>query len=171
MIESRAGKYSIMAVMVILSGLILVRATERKKPVPYALAGVLVVWAAIIGFRSKLREMPPAGSILGDVDDFLASVPVHAEKFTRWGSARGLAMPLEPEALEEWIWDHREIIGADWPTMLRPTVAAFGECLRLAHPKLAWAKRGGDAVLEVPGRPWTRRRLALEVHDNVFSDV
>ncbi len=171
MIESKVGKYSIVVAMLVLAALILARATERKRAVPYAIAGVLVVWATYVGIRARPWTPPPPSSILGDVDEFLQQVPAQAASFSRWAATHGLTRLLPPQALEEWIWDHREAIGEDWHAMVKPTVAAYGESLRAARPELAWAKRGGDAVLEVPGWPWTRRRVAVEVHDNVFSDV
>ena len=171
MIESRLGKASIVICLLVLGGLLVVRAPERKRSILYPMAAGLVLAALYIAVSVKTWSPPPRSSIVGDVDEFIAAVPSHFAEFGRWGQSRGLQDGLTAVALAEWIWNHREEIGERWSDMLRPTVAAYGEAVRRADARAVWAKRRGDVVVELPRRPWTRTWVALEVHDNVFSDV
>ena len=171
MIESRLGKAAIITCLLVLGCLLVVRAPARKRSVLYPIAGALALTALYIGARVRTWSPPPPSSIVGDVEEFIAAASSHADEFVRWGQSRGLQDGLPPEALAEWMWNHREEIGERWSEMLRPAVAAYGQALRRSDPRAVWAKRRADVVVEVPGRPWTRTWVAREVHDNVFSDV
>ena len=139
----------------------------------YLLAGMFSLPAIYVLLRVHPRSLPAQsrGSILGDVDSFLAQVPDLSRRFEQWATPRGFVVSMGAREFERWIWKHREEIGSEWPEFLPLTTAAYGEALRAQDARAVWRKRSGDAVVEIPGRPWTRRKVAVEVHDIVFTDV
>jgi hypothetical protein len=170
-IESRVGKATIVICLLVLAGLLVVRAPERNRRILHPMAAGLALGALYVAVRVKTWAPPPRTSIVGDVDEFIAAVPSHASEFGHWGAPRGFRTGMTGVALAECMWNHREEIAERWSEMLRPAVAAYGEAIRAGNTRAVWAKRRGDVVVHVPGRPWTRTWVARDVHDNVFSDV
>jgi len=174
MIETRWVKVVVVLTFFSLSVVLAVNASPWRRHIAYPLAAGLALFAAYVLVRVKIpepRPTPPPGSALGDVDSFLADIPSVAERFHVWAGSLGLGAVARPADLREWIWEHRDAIGDDWDTLFRPTVAAYGECLRKSDPRAVWSKRNGDVVVEIPGRPWSRTWVATEVSETLDVDI
>jgi hypothetical protein len=154
-IESRAVKWFVVTSLLAVAAYFAVGARPSRRIVGYLLGGIFAAPALYILVRVHPRAAPPRapGSILGDVDAFLAEVPQLALRFRDWAKARGLNERAEPDRFLEWVWEHREAIGAEWGTMLPMAAAAYGEILRNKDHRAVWNKRRGDAIVEIPGRP------------------
>lgn len=173
MIQSPIVKWFVVSALLGVAAYFVVASKPSRRFMAYALGGVFAAPAVYVLVRVHPRKAPPStrGSLLGDVDSFLPKVPELALRFREWAKPRGLSESAEPYQFLEWLWRHREAIGAQWETMLPMAAAAYGEFIRSKDRRTVWTIRGGDAVVEVPGRPWTRTRVAIEVHDTVFLDV
>lgn len=173
MIESRWVKWWVVISMLSVAGFFAISTKPERRHAGYALAVVFAAPALYVLFRVHPRPARSRnrGSLLGDVDVFLAQVPELSSRFFGWAVPRGLAESPDAARFREWVWEHREAIGMDWEAMLPLVSAAYGEVLRAERPGAVWSKRAGDAVVEVPGRPWARRRVAIEMHEIVFLDI
>ncbi len=171
MIESRAGKHAVVAVLLLLAAVL---ATSRpKKPrVVYAVAAVFAAMAGWVAWRVKTAPPLKRSFPLGDPLAFIAAVPAHVANLAEWARAKGLPPPPSSVAeMDEWLWENREDLGADWQGVLQGLVAAYGEALRADTPALAWLVRDGEPAVGAPRSPWPARRIFNEVHDAVFADV
>lgn len=128
---------------------------------------------------------------VGPPDEFIANVPSHARRFVAWAQSQGLAppgdqnylqvlqgglkllrkrKPWQPEGPEEDFFqvlrEHEAVIRDE---LMVPAIAAYGELVR-ARIGGVWRKsilHRGEPVVVRPGRPWTSRRVILEVHDGM----
>lgn len=119
---------------------------------------------------SEIRNLPaaerraplPPRALIGDPDEFIASVAARARSFTEWIEKRGHSATTEEEYLR--LFQKYEAIIRD--EMLVPALAAYGELVR-ARMGGIWRKatffNRGEPVVVRPGRPWTTRRVILEV--------
>jgi hypothetical protein len=171
MIESRSGKYAIVAALLILA---VIFATSRpKKPrVVYPLAAVFAVAATLVAWRVTVAAPTPRSFPLGDPVAFIALVPAHVAKLAVWTHDQRVPPPPRgAAAMDEWMWDHREALGAGWQEVMHGLVAAYGEALRADTPALVWLVRHGEPSVGTPRALWPARRLFNEVHDAVFADM
>jgi len=117
------------------------------------------VWAAP-GPRQPDRVAP--ATFVGRPDEFIAGVEAHARRFHEWARARGLALADEAD-FHRVFQQHEQVIRDE---LLVPAIAAYGEMLR-AQTGAVWRTgrllHRGEPVLAKPGRPWTARRVILEV--------
>jgi hypothetical protein len=147
-------------------------AKPARRNIAYAIAGLFAAPGVYVLFRVHPRAQPlTQRSVLGDVDAFLPRVPELARRFHEWGRSRGLRDDHDPSEFLEWVWKNREPIGEDWPSMLPMVTAAYGELIRKQDARAKWAIRRGDAVIEIPRRPWSRTRVAYVIHETVFLDI
>jgi hypothetical protein len=170
-IESRAGKHTIVAVLLLLAALL---GTSRpKKPrVVYPVATVLAAIAGWVAWRVKIAPPLRRSFPLGDPLAFIAAVPTHVANLAEWTRAKRLSPPPSSVAqMDEWLWDNREALGADWQAVLPGLVAAYGEVLRADTPALVWLVRDGEPAVGSPRSLWPARRIFNEVHDAIFADV
>jgi hypothetical protein len=172
-IESRGVKWFVVVALLSVGAYFVVNAKPSRRGVSYIIGAVFAAPALYVLLRVHPRTTPRStqASILGDVPAFLARVPELDRQFQEWGASRGLRRIHEPGAFLEWLWKHRSAVGRDWNTMLPMATAAYGELIRRKQPRAQWAIRGGDAVVEIPRRPWSRTRVAYEIHETVFLDI
>ena len=170
---SKPGLY-IIAVLALTLAVTLVGGAAPSK----RLQAVAIAFPALVGAIAALRQaarLPslqgsiarPIGDIVGDPKAFLAQLPTLRDRFHRWAGPRGA--PLTDEtALREWLQTQVEQIHDPQADLLLPTIAAYGELVRgglrgeWRQSSLLWAR---ELVVVRPGRPWTRRRVLLEVLD------
>lgn len=174
MIETRWVKALVVVTFFSLALVLAMRASPRRRHVAYPMAAGFAAVATYVLVRVKIpepRPSEPPGSPVGDVDSFLASIPMLEQHFQAWASGLGLQAIGRPAELREWIWEHRDNIGDDWDTLFRPAVAAYGECLRKTDSRVVWCKRKGDVAVEIPGRPWTRTWVATEIYETLYADI
>jgi hypothetical protein len=172
-IQSRFVKWFVVAGLLGVATYFVVNAKPARRVVAYLLAGAFAAPAVYVLARVHPREAKRAtkGSILGDVESFLVCVPDLAQRFQDWAKPRGLHSSADPKQFLEWLWKHREAVGTQWDALLPLVAAAYGEVIRKKDPRARWAIRSGDAVVEIPGRPWLRTRVAHVVHETVFLDI
>ena len=172
MIESRFVKWFVVVGLFGVATFFVLNAKPARRSIAYVIAGVFALPALYVLVRVHPRDQPlTQRSILGDVDAFIPRVPELARRFHEWGRSRGLRDDHDPSQFLEWVWRNRELIGADWPSMLPLVTAAYGELLRRKDARTRWAIRRGDAVIERPRRPWSRTRVAYVIHETVFLDI
>lgn len=171
MIESRAGKYAVVATLLILSAIL---ATSRpKKPrVVYPLAAICCLTAVGLAWRIKPALPIEQSFPLGEPMAFIAAVPSHVKHLADWASRRGLSPPpVSIPELEEWLWSNREAVGEEWGRLMHGLVATYGQALRAKNPSLVWSVRRGEPALASPGSLLPGRRVFNDVHDAVFADA
>ena len=174
MIETRWVKILVVLTFLSLSLIVFVKASPRRRHIAYPIAAGCGLIAVYVLLRVKIPEPRPSlppGSAVGDVDSFLRSVASLAEQFQAWASTKGLQSGDRPADLREWICEHRDDIGDDWDNLFRPVVAAYGESLRKRDHRAVWSRRAGDVVVEIPGRPWTRKWVATEIYETLYADL
>lgn len=128
------------------------------------------------GFRTPVRidysqvwELPapvskegPVRDLVGPPDEFIAAVASHTARFHEWATSKGVQLRTEEDFLNTF-QEHEQIIRDE---LLIPAIAAYGEMVR-AKLGGAWRKailmNRGEPVVVKPGRPWTTRRVILEV--------
>lgn len=167
-------------------GLVVVmRESPNKGPVdPERIAAVAREWPVFrnynkkAGFKKPVRidysavwglpgptglEPQPIATTVGPPDQFIASVATHASRFEQWARSRGLAVPQTEEDFIQFFQEHELIIRDE---ILVPTIAAYGELVRKKMGGI-WSKavllNRGEPVVVKPGRPWSARRVILEV--------
>src|SRR5438128_4520847 len=171
MIESRAGKYAVVSVLVVLAT-ILATSRPRKPRVVFPLAAFVGFTGVWIAWRAKAAPPFKTSFPLGDPVDFIDTVPAHVARLREW--SRGRSIPPPPPSvsgMQEWLWSNREALGEDWGEVMHGLVAAYGETLRAETRSLIWAVRGGEPAVGAPRSLWPARRIFNEVHDAVFADV
>jgi hypothetical protein len=88
---------------------------------------------------------------------------MHAARFEQWARSRGLAVPQTEEDFIQFFQEHEPVIRDE---VLVPTIAAYGELVRRKMGGI-WSKavllNRGEPVVAKPGRPWSARRVILEV--------
>lgn len=174
MIETRWVKSLVVVAFLAISIVLAAQASPRRRHVAYPIAACFAAIGVYVLVRIRIPEArapEPPGSPVGDVDSFLAAIPRLEQQFQGWAVGFGLKVVGKPAELREWIWEHRDDIGDDWDNLFRPAVAAYGECLRRTDPRAVWSKRKGDVVVEIPGRPWTRSWVAIEVYETLYADI
>lgn len=104
----------------------------------------------------SLREL------VGPADEFIAIAPRHAAKFNEW--ARSAPAAVETEDDFRRVFRQHEALIRD--ELLVPAIAAYGEMVRRQIGGI-WQKsrflHRGEPVVGRPGRPWSQRRVLLEV--------
>lgn len=128
-----------------------------KKPVQ-------IDYSAVWGLPAPTGLEPqPIATTVGPSDEFIASVATHAARFEEWARGRGLAVPKAEEDFIQFLQEHELIIRDE---ILVPTIAAYGELVRKKMGGI-WSKavllNRGEPVVVKPGRPWSARRVILEV--------
>lgn len=120
---------------------------------------------------SEIRSLPPPSpprdktrfvDFVGDVGEFMASVPVNSQRFVEWAAAKGIQLVT--------VEDFRQVFRQFEPVirdeLLVPAIAAYGEAVR--HQiggtwTKSWLFGRGEPVVGRPGKPWSRRRVVAEV--------
>jgi hypothetical protein len=174
MIETRWVKTFVGVALLAISVVFAIQASPRRRHLAYPIAGCFAAIGLYVLVRVRIPEArppEPPGSPVGDVDSFLATIPQLEQQFQTWASSLGLKSVGRPAELREWIWEHRDNIGDEWDNLFRPAVAAYGECLRRTDQRAVWSKRKGDVLVEIPGRPWTRSWVAVEVYETLYADI
>jgi hypothetical protein len=174
MIETRWVKSFVVVAFLAVSVVFAVQTSPHRRHVGYPVAAGFAAVGLYVLVRVKIPEARPPlpeASPVGDVDLFLASIPSLEHRFQAWALGHGLKTIGRPAELREWIWEHRDNIGDKWDSLFRPAVAAYGECLRKTDVRAVWCKRKGDVVVEIPGRPWTRTWVAIEVYETLDADI
>ena len=141
--------------------------------VPFVLATIIAARAAwhARAYRPSGPNEGTIGSLFGDPGDFIARAPELRAQFDRWALQRGLIVTTSEELLEV-IWRHSEELSIQ--EALLPAIAAYGE--RIRHEIAGqWAISnillGGEPIIVRQHRPWSRRRVALEVLDTLSSSA
>jgi len=162
---------------------VMTRANPQDRPNGQSLAALSALWPFFLDRRpsarfrrpvsidySEVRNLPtverqaplPPRALIGDPDEFIASVAARARSFTDWIEERGHSAKTEEEYLR--LFQRYEAAIRD--EMLVPAVAAYGEMVRTRMGG-TWGKatffNRGEPVVFRPGRPWTTRRVILEV--------
>lgn len=123
---------------------------------------VAIDYGEIRGLEKPRSALTTIASTVGPADDFIASVPAHAQRFHEWALAKGLT-PKTEEDFQRIFEEHESIIRDE---LLVPTIAAYGEAVR-AKMGGVWRKaellHRGEPIVAKSGRPWTARRIILEV--------
>jgi hypothetical protein len=166
-------------------GLVVVTRRSPKDPIdPERIAALAREWPVFrkydkkAGFEPPVRidysavwslpaptniEPQPIGTTVGPADEFIASVATHAARFEEWARERRLAVPRTEEDFARLFQEHEAIIRDE---LLVPTIAAYGEAVRKKMGGV-WSKavlfNRGEPVVVKPGRPWSARRVILEV--------
>jgi hypothetical protein len=167
-IESRFGKYAVVACCATLA-MVLATSRPRKPRMVYSMAAVAALAGLLVALRVTPAPALPPTQPLGDPHAFIEAVPTHVATLRRWCQDIGLPVPPDTrDKWDEWIFDNREALGSHWPTTALWLVAAYGELLRSADPRLRW--EAGDLEPVLAGR-WLKRGLFVEVHDSVFVGV
>lgn len=123
---------------------------------------VRIDYSGVWSLPGAVSKAATVGSVIGEPDEFIASVSGHAELFFRWSSQKGLH-PKSEEDFQRIFHEHEPVIRDE---LLVPAIAAYGELVR---QKLGgrWEKarlfHRGEPIVVKPGRPWTARRVILEV--------
>ena len=107
----------------------------------------------------------PVREVVGPPDEFIASVPTHARRFNEWAQGKGLSPKTEEDFLQV-LQEHDAVIRDE---LLVPAIAAYGELVR-ARMGGVWRKsmlHRGELVVVKPGKPWTARRVILEVFEGM----
>ena len=168
MIESRFGKYAVVACFALLA-LVFATSRPRKPGIVYPMAAVAGLLAVLVAIRVKPAPPLAPTQPLGDPQVFISAVPSHVGSLRAWCKTLGVPMPPETrDKWDEWVFSNRESLGSQWPTTSPWLVAAYGAILRTSDPQLRWEAGTLEPVLA--GR-WFRRGLFVEVHDAVFVDV
>ena len=168
MIESRFGKYAIVICCATLA-LVLATSRSRKPRIVYSMAAMAALTGLLVAMVVKPAPPLPPTQPLGDPQAFIEAVPAHVATLRRW--CQDVGVPVPPDTRDKWdawVFENRDALGSHWPTTALWLVAAYGELLRSADPKLRW--EAGDLEPKLAGR-WLRRGLFIEVHDAVFVGV
>lgn len=171
MIESRAGKYSVVALLLVLAAM-LGTSRPRKPHVVYPIAAIFGVTAGWVAWRVKTARPLKPSFPLGDPVAFIASVPTHVTHLAEWARRRGIPPPPASVAgMDEWVWSNREALGEEWAGLMHGLVAAYGETLRAESLSVVWSVRRGEPAVGSRRSLWPARRIFNEVHDAVFADI
>ena len=112
----------------------------------------------------------PIAHAVGEPDEFMRSVPEHAERFEAWLRQRGLSIDSD----EQWRQVMREY-GAviQDEKLVIPAIAAYGERVRRQVDGV-WRKsvllHRGEPVVAKKGQPWSSRRVIMEVLEAIEGD-
>jgi len=124
---------------------------------------VRIDYSQVWGLPSPRTRVTSVREIVGPPDEFIASVAAHAERFREWMRGKRLGEPQSEEALIAILQKHEQFIRDE---LLVPAIAAYGELVRQKTGG-AWKKatlvNRGEPVVVKPGRPWSARRVILEV--------
>lgn len=124
---------------------------------------IRIDYSEVWGLPAPVSKEGPIRDAVGPPDEFIASAATHAARFEQWASGRGLAVPQTEEDFVQFFQEHEPIIRDE---VLVPTIAAYGELVRKKMGGV-WSKavlfNRGEPVVVKPGRPWTARRVILEV--------
>ncbi len=107
----------------------------------------------------------PVREVVGPPDEFIASVSTYARRFNEWAQSRGLS----PKTEEDFLLVLGEHVAVIRDELLVPAIAAFGELVR-AKMGGVWRKsilHRGEPVVMKPGKPWTARRVIVEVFEGM----
>lgn len=124
---------------------------------------VRIDYSDVWNLPPRALEVGPARALVGPPDAFIASVASHADRFRQWVRSKGLAEPSSEEDFITIFQAHGAIIRDE---LLVPAIAAYGELVRTKIGGV-WKKaellHRGEPVVAKPGRPWSARRVILEV--------
>jgi hypothetical protein len=170
-IQTRLGKYAIVGALALLS-LVFATARAKKPRIVHSLAACFALAALAIAVRVKVAKALPPTAPVGDPAAFIAAVPAHVAALQAW--CTGHHVPPPPTALaawDEWLWTHREALGEEWDVTAPWLVAAYGELLRIANPRLKWVVRGVEPTVASRAGSWWSKSLFYDVHEGVFADA
>ena len=154
MIESRAGKYSVVALLLALAT-ILSTSRPKKPHIVYPLAAMFAAMGGWTAWRVKVAPPMARSFPLGDPMAFIAAVPAHVARLEAWARAQRVSPPPHSvAAMDEWLWDNRESLGADWQEVMHGLVAAYGQALGSDRPNLVWLVRDGEPSIGSSRSVW-----------------
>jgi len=124
---------------------------------------VRIDYSEVWGLAPRVLEVGSVRELVGPPDAFISSVASHADRFREWVRSKDLAEPRSEEAFITIFQAHEAIIRDE---LLVPAIAAYGELVRTKMGGV-WKKaellHRGEPVVAKPGRPWSARRVILEV--------
>jgi len=124
---------------------------------------IWIDYSQVWGLAAPVSKEGPIREIVGPSDEFIASVAAHAQRFHDWVRAKGLPVPRNQEDFLSVFHQHEAAIRDE---LLVPAIAAYGEMVRTSMGGV-WKKaellHRGEPVVAKFGRPWTARRVILEV--------
>ena len=123
---------------------------------------IAIDYGEVRGLEKPASTVTTIASTVGPAEDFIASVSAHAQRFHEWARAKHLSAESE-EDFQRIFQEHEAVIRDE---LLVPAIAAYGEAVR-ARIGGVWKKaeifHRGEPIVVKPGRPWTARRVILEV--------
>lgn len=122
---------------------------------------IRIDYSQVWDLPAPVSKEGPVRDVVGPPDKFIASVPTHARRFIEWTQSKGLSPKTEEDFLQV-LQEHDAVIRDE---LLVPAIAAYGELVK-ARMDGAWKKsilHRGEPVVVKPGKPWTARRVILEV--------
>jgi hypothetical protein len=135
---------------------------QRYRPGTKFANAVAIDYGEIRGLEKPRSAVTTIGSTVGAADDFIASVHIYAQQFHEWARTKGLSPKTEGD-FQKIFQEHEPFIRDE---LLVPAIAAYGETVK-AKMGGVWRKaelfHRGEPVVARPGRPWTARRVILEV--------
>jgi len=135
---------------------------QRYRPGARFARSIAIDYGEIRGLEKPRSALATIASTVGPVDDFIASVSTHAQRFHEWARAKGLSPKTERD-FQRIFEEHEPIIRDE---LLVVAIAAYGEAVRSTMGGV-WKKaelfHRGEPIVVKPGRPWTARRIILEV--------
>jgi hypothetical protein len=135
---------------------------QKYRPGARFSGSITIDYGEVRGLKKPRSALASIASTVGPADDFIATVSTHAERFHEWARSKGLSPKTERD-FQKLFQDHEQIIRDE---LLVPTIAAYGELVRTKMGGV-WRKaellHRGEPVVAKPGRPWSARRVILEV--------
>lgn len=123
---------------------------------------IVIDYSEVRALEGAPSAVTTIASTVGPAGEFIVSVSAHAERFYAWAGSKGLSLKTEQD-FQRIFQEHESVIRDE---LLVPAIAAYGEMVR-AKMGGVWRKaelfHRGEPVVAKPGRPWTARRVILEV--------
>lgn len=142
---------------------------EKHRPGTRFRKRVEIDYSEVRALGAPQSRIGTIGSIVAPADEFIRSVPQHAERFLAWIESQEGCRPATEQELLDLLPRHEARIRDEKPLLLG-AIAAYGELVR-ARTGGAWREdrllHRGEPVVGKPGRPWGARRVVLELMEGL----